>query len=50
VKAGERLKQWLSSLLVVVNDIDILRRRLEANVLLIKAMGGGWDVSNLSQI
>lgn len=29
------------------NDIDILRRRLEANVLLVKAMGGGWSVSNL---
>jgi NodT family efflux transporter outer membrane factor (OMF) lipoprotein len=32
------------------NDIDILRRRLDANVLLIKAMGGGWDVSNLPQL
>jgi multidrug efflux pump subunit AcrB len=31
------------------NDIDILRRRLDANVLLIKAMGGGWDVSQLHQ-
>jgi NodT family efflux transporter outer membrane factor (OMF) lipoprotein len=29
------------------NAIDILRRRLDASVLLIKAMGGGWDVSNL---
>ncbi len=29
------------------NAIDILRRRLDASVLLVKAMGGGWNVSNL---
>lgn len=29
------------------NDADILRRRMDASVLLIKAVGGGWDVSEL---
>jgi NodT family efflux transporter outer membrane factor (OMF) lipoprotein len=29
------------------NAIDILRRRMDASVLLVKALGGGWDVSNL---
>jgi NodT family efflux transporter outer membrane factor (OMF) lipoprotein len=29
------------------NAIDIQRRQLDASVLLIKALGGGWDVSNL---
>jgi NodT family efflux transporter outer membrane factor (OMF) lipoprotein len=29
------------------NDIDIRRRQLDASVLLIKAVGGGWDISQL---
>jgi NodT family efflux transporter outer membrane factor (OMF) lipoprotein len=29
------------------NAIDILRRQMDASVLLVKALGGGWNVSNL---
>jgi NodT family efflux transporter outer membrane factor (OMF) lipoprotein len=29
------------------NDIDILRRRMDASVLLIKTLGGGWDRTQL---
>lgn len=29
------------------NDIDIMRRRMEASVLLVKALGGGWDRTQL---
>jgi NodT family efflux transporter outer membrane factor (OMF) lipoprotein len=29
------------------NDLDILRRRMDASVLLIKALGGGWTAASL---
>lgn len=29
------------------NDIDIMRRQMDASVLLIKALGGGWTVNKL---
>jgi outer membrane protein TolC len=32
------------------NAIDILRRRMDASVLLVKGLGGGWDVSKLPPI
>jgi NodT family efflux transporter outer membrane factor (OMF) lipoprotein len=32
------------------NAVDILRRRMDASVLLIKALGGGWQVANLPSL
>lgn len=32
------------------NDIDIQRRRMDASVLLVKAVGGGWDASQLPRL
>ena len=29
------------------NDIDIMRRRMDASVLLVKALGGGWTTAQL---
>ena len=31
------------------NQVDILRRRIDASVLLVKALGGGWNVADLPQ-
>jgi NodT family efflux transporter outer membrane factor (OMF) lipoprotein len=32
------------------NQVDILRRRMDASVLLVKALGGGWNVTDLPQL
>jgi NodT family efflux transporter outer membrane factor (OMF) lipoprotein len=32
------------------NQVDILRRRMDASVLLVKALGGGWHVADLPQL
>jgi outer membrane protein TolC len=33
-----------------VTEVNILTRRMNSTVLLIKALGGGWDVSKLPQL
>jgi NodT family efflux transporter outer membrane factor (OMF) lipoprotein len=41
---------WQTALLANErNDIEITRRRFESSVLLVKALGGGWDASQLPQ-
>jgi outer membrane protein TolC len=32
------------------NQVDTLRRRMDASVLLVKALGGGWNVADLPQL
>jgi NodT family efflux transporter outer membrane factor (OMF) lipoprotein len=32
------------------NDLDILQRRMDASVLLIKALGGGWDTTQIRRM
>jgi outer membrane protein TolC len=31
------------------NEIDIDRRRMDATMLLVKAIGGGWDTTQLQK-
>jgi len=49
-RVSASLPTWQAALLQNErNDIDIICRRLEANVLLIKALGGGWDHVSVAQ-
>jgi outer membrane protein TolC len=32
------------------NELDILQRRLDASVLLVKALGGGWDTTQIPRM
>jgi NodT family efflux transporter outer membrane factor (OMF) lipoprotein len=32
------------------NDLDILERRLDASVLMVKALGGGWDTTQMPRM
>jgi NodT family efflux transporter outer membrane factor (OMF) lipoprotein len=32
------------------NDIDIMRRRMESSVVLVKALGGGWNTTQLPRL
>jgi hypothetical protein len=40
---GQLVEMWI--IRVALNDIE--RRRTDAGVLLVKAIGGGWDTSQL---
>jgi outer membrane protein TolC len=33
-----------------LGDVDVLRRQLEARVLLVKALGGDWQASDLPKL
>ena len=55
---NQSLQRWVDTYLQVINaettelanernTINILRRRMQASVFLIKVLGGGWDVSEL---
>jgi outer membrane protein TolC len=51
---GDNYLQVISAQTILLanqrNDIDIKRRRMEASVLLIKAIGGGWNSTQLPKL